>query len=217
MTRFVSDINLLNPKHVIIPAGNSFDKEDLVTATFDALMRQGHIEAIVPGVPNFTGGEGPTGKKVMTVGLDNATPSGALKKMKTDPVAQEQKRKDRAEAVAKVNAENKAKEVTDADKDNLRTAIGKLTGKTPKKSTSVPDLIKMLNKANTEEAKRVKGSTEPIWISDPEVIKNLDEAVLIDAYKKVCKQYEFEVKEFDTKEALVSQLSADFVPEPKSE
>lgn len=221
MPRFVSNLNLQNPKHVIIPAGNTFDKEDLVLGTFNTLVKQGHIEEVVQGVPNFTQDSGPVGRKVLSTGLDSNTPSGALRKKIVDLDQQSQDEKDRLAAAAKAVGAN---QVTDADEEALRQQIKTLTGKLPPANCKLPTLIKKLNEANLAAANakkddkenRVKGSTDPIWIADPEVIKALPDETLLDSYKQVCEQYDFEQIDYVGKrDELIAQLSADF--DPKTE
>jgi hypothetical protein len=220
MEKFVANINVTakNYSH-IIPAGTAFEKTELVESTFDSLVRAGNIEPVIAGIVNTPAISPRKDKKAITQGLEQETPDASL----NPPKVSEAQKLANAEASKKANAEAaaaqkiedaKAKDagaVTEADEKKLRSKITELTGKIPAANCSIATLVKKLNKANQAVANRTKGATDPIWIANPEAIKDLPTERLIDLYKQTCEQYGFDVKTFEKDDDIRAQLSADYI------
>lgn len=165
-----------------IVAGTPFSKDDIVEATFDALVAAGCVSRSDGKTVSMVNS---TGHESLTDNVPNRTPSATI-----DPGK-----------VKKKPAEN-LDDAGEAEKETVKKALTKLGIKFA--ANSRLDTLK----EKLEKAQKVG----KVWNANPEDLQDLPLHQLMSMYKETCVKYSRVVEKFDTKELLIEKMSSEFGP-----
>lgn len=190
---YVCRLNLRDKRRKPLTAGSVFSKEDMVTATFDALFARGDIVPYVPGKSVTI--VAPPAKGRALAGPINETPAAAINPSQSVPKGfDEVQEKERASLMEKLRNLG----VGFASNCKLTTLKKKLVdfsaSSTPSTSTTEP---------KTKRPARV-------WNYDPEKLQKTPTEQLFAAYKDRCVEYDQEIGSFNSRDLLIEKMSSEF-------